>query len=158
MFLFVGKQKMSQSLEDSLLFPNEVPVLTDILNVELDTLFNDYFGYLTGQHGKKVYYALIPSCNAFQTDSTVFNQLYFVNPDWVPVGSMEYYDYFKSSNLTGMDYSLEMKQLNGADSTCHFVLLEVSKLDGTFDYSIEYLNESFVVLDLDTFSISYQGF
>ena len=45
MFLFVGKQKMSQSLEDSLLFPNEVPVLTDILNVELDTLFNDYFGY-----------------------------------------------------------------------------------------------------------------
>lgn len=158
MFLFAGKQKMSQTLEDSALFPAEVPVLMDILNVELDTLFNDYFGYLTSQHGEKVYYALIPSCNAFQTDSTVFNQLYFVNPDWVPVGSVTYYDYFKSSNLTGKDYSLETKQLKGADNTCHFVLLQFSNLDGINDYSIEYLNDSFEILGSDTLSFSYLGF
>lgn len=158
MFLFAGKQKMSQSLEQSILFPDEEPILMDILDVELDTLINNYFGHLTGHHGEKVYYALIPSCTAFQSDSTVFNQLYFVNPDWVPLGSAEYYDYFKSSNLTGKDYSLESKKLNGADSTCHIVILEVSNIEGAFNYSMEYLNDSFEVLGLDTLSISYQGF
>lgn len=157
-FLFAGKQKMSQSLKQSILFPVEEPVLMDILSVELDTLINDYFGNVIGQHGGKVYYALIPSCNAFRTDSTIFNQIYFINPDWVPLGSTEYYDYFKSSNLTGKEYSLETKQLNITDSTCHLVLLEIYELEEKFNYSIEYLNDSFEVLQLDTVSFSYQDF
>ncbi len=105
-----------------------------------------------------VYYALIPSCEAFQADSTIFNQLYFVNPDWFPVDSKGYYEFFKSSNLTGSAYENKAIHLNRVDSNCQFTILKVFVSEEFFDYSIEYLNESLEVIEVDTLSFSYQGY
>ena len=157
-FLFAGKQKMSQSLEQSLLFPLEAPVLQDVLAKELDTLFNDYFGSLTIGESEQVYCALIPSCEAFQTDSTLFNQLYFINPDWVPVGSEGYHEFFKSSNLTGKAYSNKAIHLDRVDSTCQYMILKVFASETFFNYSIDYLNERLDVIKVDTLNFSYQGY
>ena len=158
LFLFAGKQKMSQSLEKSILFPVEEIGLQDVIGVELDTLFHDYFGLLTGEQSDQVYYALIPSCRAFQTDSTLFNQLYFVNPDWVPVGSEGYYEFFKSSNLTGRVYGKRAIQLNPIDSTCQYVILKIFASEELFNYSIDYLNAGLDVIKVDTLRFSYQGY
>lgn len=160
LFLSIGRKQLSQSLEQSIFFNDEKALSLSSLEIpRLDTLFNERFGFGYTDSLSQVYFSLINSCAAFTEDSTVFNQMYFVNPDWVPTGNTEYIEYFKSANLTGLNYKAVSISLKANHSNeCVYTLVEVVMLNSEYSYMFSYLDSAGNKIDFENIVIRYQDF
>jgi hypothetical protein len=156
-FIFLGKRKLAQSLEESPLFEESAQVDLNTLQLQLDTLLNPFWGLKTSNKRNELF-AVFPSCELFQGDSLMFNALYFINPDWLPVSlNMYYQDYLGPSNLTGFAFYEVSKDVQDKHHDCNAVLIRIIRIENGLEYAFSYLDINNTVLGEEEHIINFLG-
>ena len=156
-FIFLGKRKLAQSLEESPLFEESEQLDLNTLQLQLDTLLNPFWGLKTSSRRNELF-AVFPSCELFQGDSLMFNALYFINPDWLPVSLNLYYqDYLGPLNLTGFAFYEVSKDIQGKYLDCNAVLIRVIRIKNGLEYAFSYLDINNTELGEEEYIINFVG-
>ena len=161
LFLGLGRHQLSNRLDDSVLFPEqeEFPLDSAILLKHFDqvnVLHNPYFGSDSLNGNKR--FAFIPDCKSLQSDSILFNEMYFIPTSWLEgIQSVFIQDFFRTDNLTGLDYGIHtvMNPFSMTSKTCKAVFLEVSLMDGGLMYTFYLNNEAGELLKMDSLTIRF---
>ena len=156
-FIFLGKRKLAQSLEESPLFEESEQLDLNTLQLQLDTLLNPFLGLKTYDGGNELF-AVIPSCELFRRDSLKFNAMYFINPDWLPISLSTYYqEYLGHSNLTGFTFYEVSKDLKAKYLDCNAILIRVIRSKNGLEYAFSYLDINNTVLGEEEHIINFLG-
>ena len=156
LFLFLGKRQFSQALEESILFQDYKSIELAQLNLDLDTLYNPYWGVNIAD-GKN--YSIVPDCKFVEEGFVSINRMYLINPEWISNSLTEYYqDYLGNSNLTGKEYELTTIRGLMMPDSCTCVALNIDAQTNFTAYQFEYLDKDLRILGRDSFLINYLDF
>lgn len=160
-FLVMGRNHLSSRLDDSILFDSSNEVYpSDSLMLsffgEINDLVNPHLGLDTSSIENR--YAYLPSCSAFEGDSITFNSMYFIPTEWLVDLKVAFYeDFYRSSNLSGLNYGVVKKKnrFKPATSDCSGIFIKVTKGEDKLSYLFYIENKDHQLVRTDSIVLDY---